>query len=120
MDTLSSNFRGNKSLFSLLMHLPFRLLYKSYDEAVGGLREDFTAEMLRMKGMEFYYLKTTRGGKTPDFLVKRDGDDIVIEVGGKSKGREQFKGVEVHKKIILSHSNQIEGIKRPLFLLGFV
>jgi len=45
---------------------------------------------------------------------------MVIEVGGKSKGREQFKGVEVHKKIILSHSNQIEGIKRPLFLLGFV
>jgi predicted AAA+ superfamily ATPase len=104
----------------VLMHLPFRLLYRSYDEAVGGLREDFTAEMLQMKGLEFYYLKTTRGGKTPDFLVKKDGDDIVIEVGGKSKGREQFKGVEVNKKIILSHSHQVEGIKRPLFLLGFI
>ncbi|UCH94315.1 MAG: ATP-binding protein [Candidatus Aminicenantes bacterium] len=104
----------------VLMCLPFRLLYRDYDEAVGGLREDFTAEMLQMKGFDFYYLKTNRGAKTPDFLVKRDGDDIVIEVGGKSKGREQFKGVEVHKKIILSHSRQIEGIKRPLFLLGFV
>jgi predicted AAA+ superfamily ATPase len=30
----------------VLMCLPFRLLYRSYDDAVGGLREDFTVEML--------------------------------------------------------------------------
>jgi predicted AAA+ superfamily ATPase len=104
----------------VLMRLPFRLLYRNYDEALGGLREDFTAEMLQMKDLDLYYLKTKRGAKTPDFLVKKDGDDIVIEVGGRGKGREQFKGVEIRKKIILSHSNQIDGIKRPLFLLGFI
>jgi len=107
------------------MHLPFRLLYNNYENAIGGIREDFTAEMLSMKKTEFYYLKSTRGAKTPDFLIKSDiknklENDIVIEVGGKGKGREQFKGITVKKKIILSHKGNIEGIKRPLFLLGFV
>ncbi len=109
----------------VLMHLPFRLLYNNYENAIGGIREDFTAEMLSMKKTEFYYLKSTRGAKTPDFLIKSDiknklENDIVIEVGGKGKGREQFKGITVKKKIILSHKGNIEGIKRPLFLLGFV
>ncbi|MCK4763757.1 MAG: ATP-binding protein [Candidatus Aminicenantes bacterium] len=104
----------------VLMCLPFRLLYKKYEEAIGEIREDFTAEALQMKGMDLYYLKTTRGAKTPDFLVKQDSGDMVVEIGGKGKGREQFKGVEVGKKLILSHSSMVEGIKRPLFLLGFI
>lgn len=108
----------------VLMHLPFRLLYKEYDEAVGGLREDYAVEMLRMKGLDLSYLKSTRGTKTPDFLVKQDSDTdegyIVVEVGGKGKGREQFKGITIEKKLILSHAAVIEGIKRPLFLLGFI
>jgi uncharacterized protein len=104
----------------VLMRLPFRLLFKNYEEVIGGLREDFAVEMLQMKNLEFYYLKSTRGSKTPDFLVKQDTGDIVVEIGGKGKGREQFKGVKFEKKLILSHSNIIEGIKRPLFLLGFI
>jgi len=44
----------------------------------------------------------------------------VIEIGGKGKGREQFKGIETRQKLILNHSNEVEGIKRPLFLLGFL
>lgn len=104
----------------VLMHLPYRLLYKSYEEAIGGVREDFVVESLAMNRMDFYYLKSTRGEKTPDFIVKQDSGDIVVEIGGRGKGREQFKGVEVEKKIILSHSDLIEGIKRPLFLLGFI
>ncbi len=35
------------------------------------------------------------------------------------KGREQFKGITFQRKLILNHANVIEGIKRPLFLLGF-
>jgi len=104
----------------VLMYLPFRLLYREYDKAIGYLREDFFAEMMRMKGLEFDYLKSKRGRKTPDFLVRSQDGDIVVEVGGRGKGREQFKGIKVEKKLILSHPTQIEGIKRPLFLLGFI
>jgi predicted AAA+ superfamily ATPase len=104
----------------VLMYLPFRLLYREYDKAIGYLREDFFAEMMRMKGLEFDYLKSKRGRKTPDFLVRSQDGDIVVEVGGRGKGREQFKGIKVEKQLILSHPTQIEGIKRPLFLLGFI
>ena len=104
----------------VLMSLPFRLLYKDYQEVIGGIREDFAVEMMKMNRLEFYYLKTTRGTKTPDFLVKRDKGDIVVEIGGKGKGREQFKGVKYQHKLIFNHGNIAEGIKRPLFLLGFL
>ena len=104
----------------VLMNLPFRLLYKNYKDAVGGIREDFAAEMLQMRNLEFHYLKSTRGTKTPDFLVKQETGNIVVEIGGSGKGREQFKGVQVKKKLILSHAGIIEGIKRPLCLLGFI
>jgi hypothetical protein len=43
----------------------------------------------------------------------------VIEIGGPGKGREQFKGFDGRKNLILSHGNEISGIKRPLFLIGF-
>jgi hypothetical protein len=33
-----------------------------------------------------YYLKTTRGVKTPDFLDKTGMEDMVVEIGGKKKG----------------------------------
>jgi len=104
----------------VLMYLPFRLLYKSYQDSVGEIREDFFAEMLEMKEKAFSYLKTKRGAKTPDFLVKEEGEDIVVEIGGKSKGRQQFKDVIVSRKLILTHSQVVEGDRRPLSLLGFI
>ena len=104
----------------ILMFLPFRLLYRDWSSAVGAVREDFVAEMLTMKGLKFHYLKSTRGAKTPDFLVLRDDGNLVIEVGGKGKGRQQFKGIEVGQKIILSHTSESSGRGRPLSLLGFI
>jgi len=104
----------------ILMFLPFRLLYKEWDQCVGAIREDFFAEMLTMKGYKFHYLKTKRGAKTPDFLVEYKDDRIVIEVGGKGKGREQFKGVKVEKKLILSHDTKTSGYRKPLSLIGFL
>ncbi|MCK5083251.1 MAG: ATP-binding protein, partial [Candidatus Omnitrophica bacterium] len=73
----------------ILMALPYRLLYCEYEQALGGLREDFFVEMLRSLDIDFYYLKSTRGAKTPDYLIPMDGEDIIAEVGGKGKGREQ-------------------------------
>ena len=104
----------------VLMYLPFRLLYQDWSQCVGAIREDFFAETMKMKNYPFHYLKTTRGAKTPDFLVEDGQDRIVIEIGGKGKGREQFKGIKAEKKLILSHSADIKGIRKPIFLLGFL
>ncbi len=101
------------------MFLPFRLLYRDWSECVGPVREDFFAEMILMKGHRFHYLKTKRGAKTPDFLVELPDGSIVVEIGGKGKGREQFKGINVEKKLILTHSTEVRSNKKPLSLLGF-
>ena len=104
----------------VLMSLPFRLLYREWDQCIGAIREDFFAEMLAMKGYQFHYLKTKRGAKTPDFLVEHEDDTFVIEVGGKGKGRQQFKGIKVEKKLILSHDPKAGAHSKPLALLGFL
>jgi len=103
----------------VVMALPYRLLYKPLDEAIGGLREDFFVETFRAQGKEVFYLKSTRGTKTPDYLI-RDFEDIVFEVGGKGKGRSQFKGVGNKRKIIFADSYAMAGIRRPLFLAGLL
>ena len=99
---------------------PYRLLYNKYEYAIGGLREDFFAEMLTGAMIEFYYLKSTRGTKTPDFLVRDEQGNIVLEVGGKGKGRSQFKGINVNRKLIFSHGDEVDKLRRPLFLLGYL
>lgn len=104
----------------VLMYLPYRLLYKPYEEAVGALREDYFAEAMNMSHIEFTYLKSKRGEKTPDFLIKTDKSELVIEVGGKGKGREQFKDISAKNKIRFVHSDEIEDDKRPLFMVGYL
>jgi hypothetical protein len=101
------------------MALPYRLLYRPFNECIGGLREDFFVEAFRALGKEIFYLKSMRGQKTPDYLL-RDHEDIVFEVGGRGKGRSQFKGVDVEKKIIFADGYDITGIRRPLFLAGLI
>jgi uncharacterized protein len=103
----------------VVMALPYRLMYKPLDEAIGGLREDFFVEAFRAQGKEVFYLKSMRGTKTPDYLI-RDFEDIVFEVGGKGKGRSQFKGVDTKRKIIFADGYDIAGIRRPLFLAGML
>ena len=45
------------------------------------------------------------GRKTPDFFIERRGQKIVLEIGGKGKGRSQFKGVQADRKIILTQGS---------------
>jgi predicted AAA+ superfamily ATPase len=104
----------------ILMCLPYRLLYSPWEKAMGGIREDFFIEAMRMTGHSVQYLKSVRGAKTPDYILKNDKTDLIIEIGGKSKGREQFKGIHGAKGIILSHSLETEDIRRPLFLAGML
>jgi predicted AAA+ superfamily ATPase len=104
----------------ILMAPPSRLLYQSYDDALGGLREDFFVEAIKQAGFQLQYLKSTRGAKTPDYLIEAAGKKLAVEVGGRSKGREQFKGVKVDGKLVFAHSTEPAGQRLPLFLLGFL
>ena len=103
----------------VVMALPYRLLYRPLSEAIGGLREDFFVETFKALGKEVFYLKSTLGKKTPDFLI-RDSEDIVLEVGGKGKGKSQFKGVNVKKKIIFADGYDVSVDRCPLFLIGLI
>lgn len=80
------------------MNLPYRLLYTEYDYSIGGLREDFVVEKLKSNGLDPYYLKSARGAKTPGFLIPFGDEEIIVEVGGKEKRKERFKGMEKRKK----------------------
>lgn len=101
------------------MVLPYRLLFRAYEECIGGLREDFFVEAVRAAGFEIYYLKSTRGEKIPDYVL-RGKEMFVFEIGGRGKGRQQFKGFKSDRKIILSDGYESKGIRRPLFLFGFL
>ncbi len=104
----------------IVMNLPYRLLYKEYQEAVGGLREDFFVECIKISNKKINYLKTKKGKKTPDYIIDEKGSKYVIEVGGKGKGIKQFKGIDLEKSIIFVDGYRFDGIKRPLFLAGYL
>jgi hypothetical protein len=103
----------------VLFTLPYRLLFKDYHDALGPLREDFFVSAMTMAGYDLMYLKSTRGSKTPDYMLKGN-KSYIFEIGGPGKGRSQFKGIHADRKIIFSHSTRLEKNIRPLFLLGFL
>jgi len=98
------------------MALPYRLLYRQYDECIGALREDFFVDSFARSGLDIRYLKTNRGKKTPDYVV----DNVVFEIGGQTKGHSQFKGFEMRRKIIFTHPGTLDELKRPLFFAGMM
>lgn len=104
----------------VVMTPPCRLLYRDWDDALGGLREDFFVEAMTQAGTEMEYLKSTRGAKTPDYLVEIGGEKVAAEVGGRRKGREQFKGVDVERKLVFAHTEAPESSRIPLFVLGLM
>ncbi|MEJ2025503.1 MAG: AAA family ATPase, partial [Deltaproteobacteria bacterium] len=103
----------------VVMTPPNRLLYRNFEDASGGLREDYFVETMKQAGIGFQYLKSTRGAKTPDYLIEAQ-PPLVVEVGGPGKGRQQFKGITVDHKLIFTHSLMPEKGRIPLFLLGFL
>lgn len=104
----------------VLLMPPVRLLYRTMEKARGGLREDFVALAMRQAGIPLHYLKSTRGQKTPDFHFRHAGADVVLEIGGKGKGRTQFKGFEADRKIVLGEASASAEDRLPLHLLGFL
>lgn len=73
---------------------------------------------MKMLEKEVFYLKNKRGAKTPDYLLELDGRKIICEVGGKRKGTQQFKGININEKIVFADGIDSTGIKRPLMLAG--
>jgi len=104
----------------ILMQTPYRLLYKSWDDAIGAVREDFFATSMIMADMPFRYLKSTTGRKTPDFWLTTESGDWVVEIGGHGKGRMQFKGVSVKRKMVLVHDTDSRRNGIPLFMAGYL
>ncbi|MBC2601210.1 AAA family ATPase [Puniceicoccus vermicola] len=104
----------------VLLMPPIRRLYRPLEEVRGGLREDFFALAMRQAGRELNYLKSTRGAKTPDFLLQLDGQNWVFEIGGKGKGRSQFKGVRADRKIVMADGGGFATDRMPLHLVGFL
>lgn len=104
----------------ILLMPPIRLLHRPIDECLGGLREDYFAMAMRQAGISIQYLKSTTGQKTPDFLIEHQGRKIVFEIGGKGKGRSQFKGVQADQKIILAPGIEPSSGRIPLEMLGFL
>jgi predicted AAA+ superfamily ATPase len=81
-----------------------------HDYQVGTVRELFFIKMLKNSGYSVHY------SKTGDFIV----DDVIFEVGGKSKTRKQLK--QVIQKAYLVKDDILYGGKNeiPLHLLGFL
>lgn len=104
----------------VLLVPPARLLERPLDEVIGALREEFFALAMRQAGLELRYLKSTRGQKTPDFLLVHKGERIAMEIGGKGKGRSQFKGVIADRKIVLGQDIAPAPGRLPLHLAGFL
>lgn len=105
----------------ILIHPPFRLVYRDYDDAIGGLREDYAVWALQQTQYRFSYLKNNRGKKCPDFLIEDFKEDVVLEVGGKGKGTSQFKGISRPvKKVILKDGPPYDQGRQPLWSLGFL
>jgi hypothetical protein len=106
----------------VFLELPYRLLFARVEDCIGALREDFFALAMDQHGVSFQYAKSTRGAKTPDFLLDLGGAPVVVDVGGKGRGRSQFKGFEYGRKIVLSHATdaaRLSGGRVPLHCIGF-
>ena len=66
------------------------------------------------------YLKSTRGAKTPDLLIRRQSEKLVIEISDRGRGREQFKGIHIDRKVVFADHETPGAGRLPLFLLGFL
>lgn len=75
---------------------------------------------MKQAGITFEYLKSTRGAKTPDYLIEDASGKLAVEIGGPCKGCQQFKGVHVDRKIVFAHVSLPDKGRLPLFLLGYL
>ncbi|MCF8108477.1 MAG: hypothetical protein K9J81_05740 [Desulfohalobiaceae bacterium] len=75
---------------------------------------------MSFQNVRFQYLKSTRGAKTPDYLIQEAAKKLVVEIGGLGRGRSQFKGVKYDRKIVFADVSAPGDDRFPLFLLGYL
>jgi len=105
----------------ILFMPPFRLVFsknKEYD--VGAKREEFFILNMVINNILVFYLKSIRGEKMPDYLIKIKDDKYVFEIGGINKKYLQLKNIPVKNKYILTIPSVIQDIKKPLIFFGFL
>jgi hypothetical protein len=45
---------------------------------------------------------------------------VAFEIGGKGKGRSQFKGIQADRKIVMAEDSRPAADRMPLHLAGFL
>jgi len=98
--------------------LPFRAYISKLPKNLltGTMREEFAVMNLISAGKKINYVKGSKGEKIPDFYI----NGTIIEVGGKSKSRTQFKGIKYKKKIIAIIPGKYSKDYIPLISLGML
>lgn len=104
----------------VLLMPPLRLLYRDPEDARGGLREDLFVMSMRQQGVNLAYVKGTRGEKIPDYLFRHQGKRFVVEVGGKGKGRSQFKGITADETRVAAEGCNWTRDRIPLHLFACI
>lgn len=103
----------------ILLNLPYRLLYRSYEEVIGGLREDFAVGALQRAQVSVRYVKNSRGKKLPDYVIELRDKEFLLEVGGRSKGMKQFRDEDsALERFVLKDGAPYDKEHRPLAALG--
>jgi predicted AAA+ superfamily ATPase len=107
----------------ILFNLPFRsyLANLPQNTLLGSVKEDFFVDVMRNNKIKIFYLKNNRGRKLPDFMIDVIKTRYIVEIGGKSKGFSQFKGIsDKYKKIITTYPYLKKDHSIPLFYFGFL
>ncbi len=107
----------------ILFKIPFRSYLSNQQQNVllGAVKEDFFVDAVRNKRIKTFYLKNKRGRKLPDFMIDMEEKRYIVEIGGKSKGFSQFKGIsDKYNKIIATYPYLKKDNSIPLFYFGFI
>jgi len=107
----------------ILLNLPFRsyLAHLPQNALLGSVKEDFFVNVISNNKINIFYLKNKRGRKLPDYMIEVKKIKYIIEIGGKSKGFAQFKGIsDEYKKIITTYPYVKKDFSIPLFCFGFL
>ncbi len=78
------------------------------------------------------FMKTWRASKFPGgcahaceletsvYLIAGGAEKLVVEIGGKGKGRQQFKGIDIDRKLIFADTDAPANGRIPLFMIGYL
>jgi len=123
LNVIYSTGTNTKKEPKIFFNLPFRSYIASLPQntLLGSIKEDFFANAISNNKINIFYLKNKRGRKLPDFMIEVKNKKYIIEIGGKSKGFTQFKGIpDKYQKIIATYPYVNKKHSIPLFYFGLL